>query len=59
VVRASATELGRRLLEAGTWTEVEFAVPADRQSGRARVEVEFPTAAATTLHYWSCQASAR
>jgi hypothetical protein len=59
VVRASTRELGRQLLESGTWTEVEFAVPADRQSGRARVEVEFPTAAATTLHYWSCQPSAR
>jgi hypothetical protein len=59
VVRASARELGRQRLEAGTWTEIAFDVPADRQSGTARVEVEFPTAAATTLHYWSCRASTR
>jgi hypothetical protein len=59
VVRASANELGRQPLEAGTWSEVEFRVPPDRHSGRVRIEVEFPTAAAATLHYWSCQASGR
>lgn len=57
VVRAAGTELGREPLESGTWSEIAFAVPRERQSGRTRIEVEFPTAAAATLHYWSCRPS--
>lgn len=60
VVRVSGSELGRkRLEESGGWSEIAFALPAHGPSGRARIEVEFPTAAATTLHYWSCRASVR